>query len=67
MLLNLLSYHVYPTLLVLLKDILLILVFKHIFLSIGVFNRIITFFLSIVLYNLSCDLYDISSNISLLM
>ena len=58
---------VYDALFVLGKHILIILVFKHIYLSIGVFNPIITFFLSIVFCNLSCDLYDISRNISLLM
>ena len=54
MLLNLLSYHGYHALLVLGKDIPLKYAFKHIFLS-------------IVLFNLSGDLYDLSSNVLLLM
>ena len=67
MLLNLLTYHVYPAPLPLGKDILPILVYKHLFLSIGLVKLITTFFLSIVLFNLSCDLYDLSSNSFLLM
>ena len=47
-----LSCHGYHALLVLGKDIPLKYVFKHIFLSIVLFNLIITFFLSIVLINL---------------
>ena len=43
MLLNLLSYNVYPVPLPLGKDILPILVCKHIFLSIGLINLIISF------------------------
>ena len=61
------SCHGYHALLVLGKDIPLKYVFKHIFLSIVLFNLIIIFFLSIVWFNLSCDLYDLSSNILLLM
>ena len=43
MILYLLSCHVYHALLFLVKDIHLILVYNHIFLSIGLFNPIITF------------------------
>ena len=49
------------------KDIPLKYVFKHIFLSIVLFNLITIFFLSVVWFNLSCDLYDLRSNNSLLM
>ena len=62
-----LSCHGYDMLLVLGKNIPLKYVFKHIFLSILLFNLIIIFSLSIVWFNLSCDLYDLSSNILLLM
>ena len=62
-----LSCHGYDTLLVLGKDIPLKYVFKHIFLSILLFNLINIFFLSLVWINHSCDLYDLSSNILLLM
>ena len=61
------SDHGYHALLILGKDIPLKYVFKHIFLSILLFNLIIIFSLSIVWFNLSCDLYDLSSNILLLM
>ena len=67
MLLNLLSYHVYPAPLFLEKDILPTLMCKHIFLSIGLFDLIIILFLSFGLFNLSSDLYVISRNNSLLM
>ena len=50
------SCHGYHALLVLGKDIPLKYVFKHIFNSIGLFNLIIVFFLSIVLFNLSGNL-----------
>ena len=53
--------------LVLGKDIPLKYVFEHIFLSIVLFNLIIVFFLSIGWFNVSCDLYDLSNNILLLM
>ena len=49
--------------LVLGKGITLKYVFKHIFLSIVLFNSDNHIFLSIVWFNLSCDLYDLSSNI----
>ena len=42
-------------------------VFKHIFLSIVQFNLMITLFLSIILFNLSGDHYDLSSINSLLV
>jgi hypothetical protein len=49
------------------KDMLLILVYRHsIFLPIVLINVLITFLLSIVLFNL-LDLFDLSSNNSLLM
>ena len=67
MVLYLLSGLGYHTLLVLGKDIPLKYVFKHIFLSIVRFNLKITFFLSILLFNLSGVLYDLSSTILLLM
>ena len=49
------------------KGIPLIYVFKHIFLSIVLFKSDNCIFLSIGWFNVSCDLYDISSNILLLM
>ena len=63
----LLSNHGYHALLTLGKDIPLKYVFKHIFLSIVLFNLMITFSFPWVCLNLSCDLYDLSSNILLLM
>ena len=62
-----LSCHGYHALLVLGKDIPLIYVFKDIFLSIVLLKPDNHIFLSIVWFNLSCDLYDLSSNILLLM
>ena len=55
-----LSCHGYHLLLVLGKDILLIIVFKHIFLSIVLINILIIFFLSILLFNLSGKLTYLS-------
>ena len=63
---DLLAYPIYHVLLVPGKDILLLLVLSHIFLTIVLINVLITFFLSIVLFNL-LDLYDLSSDNSLLM
>ena len=61
------SCHGYHALLVIGKDIPLKYVFKHIFLSIVLFNMIILFFLSIGWYKVASDLYDLSSNILLLL
>ena len=61
-----LSCHGYHALLVLGKDISLKYVFKHIFLSIVLFNLMIIFSFH-CWFNLSCELYDLSSNILLLM
>ena len=63
----LLSCHRYHALLVLGKDIPLKYVFKHIFLSIVLLKPDNHIFPSIVWFNLSRDLYDISSNILLHM
>ena len=57
----------YRDLFVLGKDIPLNNVFKHIFLSIVLFKSDDHLFLSIVLFNFIGDLYDLSSNILLLM
>ena len=61
------SHRGYHALLALGKDIPLKIVFKHICLSIVLFKLRIIIFLSIVWFNLSCDLYDLSSNNLLLM
>ena len=67
MIFYLLSCHGYHDPLVLGKDIPLKYVFKHIFLSIVLVKSDNHIFLSIVWFNLSGDLYDLSSNILLLM
>ena len=61
------SCHWYRALLVLGKDIPLKYVFKHIFLSIVLVKSDNHIFLSIVWFNLSCDLWGLSSNILLLL
>ena len=53
--------------LVLGKNIILTFVFKHNFLSMVLFKPDNHIFLSIVWFNLSCDQYDLSSNILLLL
>src|ERR1041385_8078479 len=59
--------HVCLALLSLGKDIHLILVYNHIFLSIGLINLMITFSLSIGLFNLFCNVYYLRSDNSLFM
>ena len=64
---DIISCHGYRALSVLGKDIPLKYVFKHIFLSIVLFNLIIIFSFPLVGLTFFCDIYDLSSNILLLM